>query len=179
MHSLIAFCGLKESGKTTAAEWLVRNYGYRRESFATPLKRAAQIIFNLSDWQIYNIEGKETIDTRWGTTPRDLLQRFGTEVGREFDKDIWIRNLMIRCASTDAIVIDDCRFSNETKAIKDMGGLVIGIKRSSCTIDNHASELEMLSNWDSMVDVTIENDGDIPQLYQTLIEVLGCPAPPS
>jgi len=160
--TIIAFCGLKGSGKTTAAEHIVRKYPYTRMSFAGPLKEAAMTMFDLSPQQVYEMPFKEEIDERWGITPREILQRLGTEVGREFDKDLWIKNLKSRAEKSEtSIVIDDCRFFNESEAIKSMGGHVIGIKRADLKASNHASELEMDENWSRMVDCTIWNLTDM------------------
>ena len=92
---IIAFCGLKTSGKTAASEYLVREYGFKRLSFAGPLKESCRLIFQLSDEQVYGSE-KEVHDPRWDMTPRKILQLFGTEVGRQIDESVWIKNMQYR-----------------------------------------------------------------------------------
>jgi hypothetical protein len=64
-------------------------------------------------------------------TPRWVLQWWGTEVCRKsFHNDIWIASLESRLRnSNDSIVISDCRFPNEIKAIKEAGGKVIWVQR--------------------------------------------------
>jgi hypothetical protein len=64
-------------------------------------------------------------------TPRWVLQWWGTEVCRKaFHNDIWIASLESRLRnSNDSIVISDCRFPNEIKAIKAAGGKVIWVQR--------------------------------------------------
>ena len=64
-------------------------------------------------------------------TPRWVLQHWGTEVvRRSFHDDTWIASLENKLRKTqDDIVISDCRFPNEIKAIKAAGGIVIRVTR--------------------------------------------------
>lgn len=168
---IVAFCGLKTSGKTTAAEYLVKEHGFQRESFAGPLKEACKNIFCLSDSQVYGAD-KETYDPRWDKTPRQILQLFGTEVGRQIDDQVWIKNMQLRLASAEMAVIDDLRFPNEAQAVKDSGGIVVGIQRPGLIADDHPSELELVENWGTMVDITLNNAASLPALYAMIEEVL-------
>jgi hypothetical protein len=64
-------------------------------------------------------------------TPRWVLQYWGTEVCRKsFHDDIWIAALENKLRnSEDDVVISDCRFPNEIKAIRKAGGMVIRVVR--------------------------------------------------
>jgi hypothetical protein len=64
-------------------------------------------------------------------TPRWILQNWGTEVCRKnFHDDIWIASLENKLRhSQDDVVISDCRFPNEIRAIKQAGGRVIRVTR--------------------------------------------------
>jgi len=61
---------------------------------------------------------------------RKLLQLIGTEVGREYLSDIWIRYLILRgqqqldinTKHKNIIIIDDLRFINEAEWIKEYNG---------------------------------------------------------
>lgn len=140
---LIGFIGQIGAGKDTAADLLVNNYGFRRDSFANSLKDAIAQIFG---WDRILLEGKTTesrewrdqVDTWWATrlnmpmlTPRFVLQCWGTEVCRTgFHNDIWIASLENKLRkTTDNVVISDVRFQNEITAIHRAGGIVIRIKR--------------------------------------------------
>jgi hypothetical protein len=82
-------------------------------------------------------EWREQRDEWWSNrlgmdiTPRWVLQFWGTEVARRaFHDDIWIASLENKLrTSSDDIVISDCRFPNEIKAIKRAGGRVIRVIR--------------------------------------------------
>jgi len=139
---IIGICGLIGAGKDTVADYLVNIHQFRRESFANSLKDAVAAVFN---WERELLEGRtkqsrewrEQPDPWWSTrlgqpiTPRWVLQYWGTEVCRKaFHDDIWIASLENKIRnSRDDIVISDCRFPNEIKAIKDAGGIVIRVVR--------------------------------------------------
>jgi hypothetical protein len=140
--TIIGVVGLIGAGKDTVADYLVNIHQFRRESFANSLKDAVAHVFN---WERELLEGRtkqsrewrEQPDPWWSTrlgqaiTPRWVLQYWGTEVCRKaFHDDIWIASLENKIRnSRDDIVISDCRFPNEIKAIKDAGGIVIRVVR--------------------------------------------------
>ena len=140
---IIAICGLIGSGKDTIADYLQNIHQFRRESFAHTLKDAVAAVFG---WDRELLEGRtresrewrETVDTWWAArldmptlTPRWVLQYWGTEVARKgFHDDLWIASLENKLRNThDDIVISDCRFPNEIKAVKAAGGVVIRVTR--------------------------------------------------
>ena len=140
---IIGICGLIGSGKDTIADYLQNIHQFRRESFAHTLKDAVSSIFG---WDRELLEGRtresrewrEQVDPWWAErlkmpnlTPRYVLQVWGTEVARKsFHDDIWIAALENKLRKThDDVVISDCRFPNEIKAIKNAGGIVIRVTR--------------------------------------------------
>ena len=142
---IIGVCGFIGSGKDTIADYLVNLHHFRRESFANTLKDAVSAVFG---WDRTMLEGRtkqarewrEQVDPWWAErlgmphlTPRWILQNWGTEVCRKnFHDDIWIASLENKLrASTDDIVISDCRFPNEIAAIKKAGGRVVRVVRGA------------------------------------------------
>jgi hypothetical protein len=139
---IIGVCGLIGAGKDTIADYLVNIHEFRRESFAGTLKDAVSAVFG---WDRTMLEGRtrasrvwrEQPDEWWSIrlgreiTPRWVLQFWGTEVCRVgFHDDIWIASLENKLRSTnDSVVISDCRFPNEIRAIKNQGGTVIRVVR--------------------------------------------------
>jgi hypothetical protein len=144
---------------------------------------------------------RETKDEWWSkrlgcdVTPRWVLQYWGTEVVRKhFHDDMWIASLENRLRSSkDDIVITDCRFPNEIKAIRSAGGQVVRITRgpepewfndaksmnkgatrntswalSKHRIEQlgvHASETAWVGQ---KFDVVLNNSGTIEELYQQI-----------
>ena len=139
---IIGICGFIGSGKDTIADYLVNLHHFRRESFANSLKDAVAHVFG---WDRTLLEGRtkhsrewrEKRDDWWSErlgieiTPRFILQQWGTEVCRKaFHDNIWIASLENKLRnSQDDVVITDCRFPNEIKAIKAAGGKVIRVVR--------------------------------------------------
>jgi len=78
-HILIGLVAPKQSGKDTAADYLCSNYNFKKYNFADPLKEAMGKIFGFTHEQLYGNE-KEKIDPFWGITPREILQKMGTEI---------------------------------------------------------------------------------------------------
>lgn len=140
---IVGFMGLINSGKDTAADYLVNFHGFRRESFANTLKDAVANVFG---WDRTLLEGRtqesrdwrNQVDEWWAKrldmphlTPRWILQYWGTDVLRNhFHDDIWIASLENKLRKTqDNIVITDVRFPNEIKVLKNSGAVLARIKR--------------------------------------------------
>ena len=142
---IVGIAGFIGSGKDTIADYLITFKGFRRMSYAEPLKDAVASIFGwerelLEGTTKYSREWRDTIDTWWADrlqiphlTPRWVLQQWGTEVGRRaFHDDIWIASIENKLRSVkDNIVISDCRFPNELKSIKRAGGITIRVQRGT------------------------------------------------
>lgn len=148
---LIALTGKAGCGKTTVANRLVRDHGFIRYSFATPLKDMLRAVGVDKDTPIPDLD----------VTPRYMMQTLGTDWGRKMiHPDIWVilarQHLTRMLAPPSAtrltrhphrrpgVVIDDLRFDNEAELIHDLGGTVILLQRSDhhpdATVDAHASE---------------------------------------
>lgn len=140
---IVGVAGFIGSGKDTIADYLITFKGFRRMSYAEPLKDAISAIFGwdrdlLEGTTKYSREWRDTIDPWWAErlnikhlTPRWVLQQWGTEVGRRaFHDDIWIASIENRLRTIkDNIVISDCRFPNELKSIKRAGGITVRVTR--------------------------------------------------
>lgn len=204
---IIGVCGFIGSGKDTVADYLVNNHSYRRDSFAATLKDAVAAVFG---WDRNLLEGRtkqarewrEQPDTWWSQrlgrtiTPRSVLQLWGTEVCRRgFHDDIWIASLENKLrASTDDIVISDCRFPNEIKSIRAAGGIIVWVQRgelpswhSTAAAANqgdpvaaeklkhmgiHASETAWVG---TKFDIVLDNNSTLDHLFNQLEDMLVLP----
>lgn len=176
MKTIIAFTGHLGCGKTTAAKVLVKEYGFICVHFADVLKRMLKKL-GLSDAQVYGDEKEIPSDLLGGKTPRYAMQTLGTEWGRRaiFD-DIWVRATMQTIERISdkqlKVVIDDCRFLNEVKAVEEAGGTIIKVLRDGYEGDGHQSETEMNKIFP---DFTI-GAKDVPELtvrVHNILEMMG------
>lgn len=177
---IIAFTGYKGSGKTEAAEHLIRAHGFTRVSFAYPLKQSVAALLEIhtpiieswkNDPDLYVcVERFEHGGAqRIVKIPfRKFLQNYGTEAHRDvmgdnFWVDLWIQKAL----GTHCVVVDDCRFPNEAEAILYNGGQIVRIDRPGVEggADTHQSERPLD---DVYVSNVIANDGSLEQLYRAV-----------
>lgn len=163
---VVGFVGLIGSGKGTAGDILVQKHDYKAESFAKPVKDACAPIFG---WDRKLLEGdtkesrefRETPDPYWTKvfgrpyTPREALQKMGTEAGRNvFHTNLWTASLAKRLLPRAEYVVTDVRFPNEIKAIKNLRGMVIHVKRGADpTWMKTALHVNKSTNWDGSIQV--------------------------
>ena len=104
---------------------------------------------------------------------------------REIDQDIWIKYILKN--NTNNVIIDDARYYNELKALKDNGFIIIKLDLDKDTqlkrlkkcyphtyhnhINNmnHESECSMDENDNSLFDVVIKSDN---QALENIIDFL-------
>lgn len=173
---IIALVGKKRTGKDTVAQYIVEKYGYTNAKFADPLKRAVKEFFNFTDRQI-EID-KETVDPRWGITPRHAMQFIGCEVVQtqfqkilpEIGRMFFVKSLLSRYQK-EAIVISDMRFVREYDVIRALPDtLIIKIERPSVDDgDVHISETEVD---DIHPEYVIKNTGTVEDLLEHVQTIL-------
>ena len=156
----IGICGRMASGKTTLANHLVENHGFKTRSLAAPVKHIGKWLF-----------GNETKD-------RKLLQQIGMKM-REIDEDVWLDYLIRDTKSEGLFVVDDVRFINEAKQLKEQGWVLVKLDitpelqrdrlkktygvawESHANRSNDPSEAEVSQIADELFDLIIEvEDGD-------------------
>jgi hypothetical protein len=169
------------SGKDTVAQHLHTKKAFVQVAFADALKEGARAIFGLTDEQLYG-DLKGEVDGFWDDTPRNILQKMGTEcMRRGYRDDLWVKcveRVVKRNPDLD-FVISDVRFPNEAAAVKEWGGVLVRIDRPadselSDAAKLHASETSMVDfdGWDHVID----NSGGLVDLYtevEDLMQELG------
>jgi hypothetical protein len=177
----------KSSGKDTLGKMLCERDGFVRVAYADKLKEIVSDLFRFNHEQT---EGslKETLDPRYGFSPRYAFQTIGTEHLRSIYPNVWtdyvykttIPNLI--CKSKTRFVITDFRFPNEHQAALDyekhLRECAVDIKVRAINIirpglptsDLHSSEtaLDNYTRWDHI----IQNDGSIEDLYNNYKQTL-------
>lgn len=178
---VIGFMGRAGSGKSTAAQILLQEYGFQRGKFAGALKAMLLAFLDYRgvdlDTSLRMIEGdlKEFASVHFNSrTPRHAMQTLGTEWGREcIDFNLWVDTEMDAKANVPRLVFDDVRFPNEVSAIRQAGGVVVKVDRpgmDTSTAAGHVSEesIEQLS-----YDLVITNDSTIDEFRARLVVALG------
>lgn len=169
-QKIIGFSGKKGSGKDTLAGFLSLNsvslFGYNSSifSFAHAMKCLSVSFFGLKHKQVFgSLKDKNSLTNylwedlphyeeikhnrlNWPTgqmTAREFLQEFGTGIARKMNKSIHINACfnMIKKEKQLLNFITDARFENEIDSIKNVGGIIIRLTRTTDN-DSHISEVE-------------------------------------
>jgi dephospho-CoA kinase len=179
MGKLIGILGRKRSGKDTLGSYMIENYNYQRYAYADPIKDTLKVMFDLNDEQLN--DKKETIDERWGVSPRIIMQQFGTEICRNDlskyienikleDETLWIKlfRIFYEKNKDKDIVVTDVRFLDEINAIKSLGGKIVKINRDNLEYDGHCSEKDIDNYNPDLIDYTIDNNYTFDDLYSQI-----------
>lgn len=113
---IILLAGGIGAGKDTMADVIAEQFDFTKLAFADPLKEAASGLFDFPTQWCYTRQGKEKKPTLGANlTVGEILQKFGTEVGRQINPDMWaqLAAKRIRANELDRVAITDCRFGNE------------------------------------------------------------------
>jgi hypothetical protein len=192
---IIGISGLAGVGKDTAADFLVREYGFVKIGLADPLKRICRDVFAFTDEQLWGpSELRNAPDRRYPRehletlSPREALQQLGTEWGRNMYPNVWVDYLLRTvkeiedgawydaktgaekscdcCPSTyRGVVIPDLRFPNELAAIKKADGVSWRIARPTSNSAEFRKHVSETSLDGSMFDRILINDGSLEELY--------------
>jgi dephospho-CoA kinase len=168
---LIGIAGKKESGKTTAAEYIRSCAPHRVHfvNFADCLKDDVAQMCGVT---------REFIEQNKAAF-RSTLQGYGTDICRNlFGQDYLVNRWLNRCITISngnplAIVISsDVRFRNEAQAILQCNGFLFRINRPSNKLatDTHPSEVE-LDNY-GVYDSIIDNDGSLEKFHRQISDAL-------
>ena len=169
-----------QCGKTTVASYL-SGMGYVRLSFATPIKRMAQVLLTelgYSAEEAYKLlhERKEEKLERISTTSRHVLQTLGTEFGRGcVHPQVWLmcaeRALGNHRAEGRPVVFDDCRFPDEAEFIRRLGGELWRIERPGNERQTDHTSEGGLDEY-PLFDRRLVNDGSLLALHSRVREIV-------
>lgn len=151
---IISVFGPIGSGKTTTAKFLEGQHDFVKVSFADALREEVATALAVEEGK-FSVELKariiaEMLDPLTKEQYRPVLQWWGS-YRRKQDKDYWIKKLLPPVfelvEKNYAIVIDDCRYANEYKALTQMGASFYRLDPNPETVidatdetRNHASE---------------------------------------
>ena len=172
MSRLIGLVGRRGVGKDTVGDHLVSRHGFRKQSFAGPIKEACALLFQVDPAAFEDRVRKEQ-PLKYGLSPRQMAQLVGTDFFRnQVSPTFWLDYFeqWYDAHRHEAVVVTDVRFQNEVDLIHKLGGEVWRIVREpSCPrskADEHISEAGV----DSLVGVmrTLDNNGTVEALRQAV-----------
>jgi hypothetical protein len=179
---LVGISGKAQSGKDTFARFFMFEYGVRTgrkfsyapmlysmdgisaissielKKFADALKQMVTLLTGVGRSKLEEEEVKNTsLGPEWDDmTPRDMLQRLGTDLIRnQLHKDAWVNALFSTYDDLQSKwIITDMRFPNEAQAVRDRGGLLVRVERPDIKLMDHESEtgLDDWTDWDLVFD---------------------------
>ncbi|MFG3244615.1 hypothetical protein [Streptomyces sp. NPDC048157] len=156
MH--IGLMGYARSGKDTVGAYLTAKHGYRRVSFADPLKEAA---LKLDTWIDAGAvptgpamcRRLSELVAEWGwerskdeyPEVRRFLQHLGQSI-RDLDEGFWLRTALRKVDDAEEIglpcVVTDVRYPNELAALRRRGFHLVFIDRPGVgPVNDHISEM--------------------------------------
>jgi len=142
---IIAFSGRKQSGKSTAGEFLQKiNKNVEIYAFADRLKKDICInMLGMSHDQCYGSDDLKNTQTDivWDNkklTAREVMEIVGTDIFRKLKKDVWVSSTinLIKKEKPDVACIVDVRFPDEVDAIHNIGGKVVRLTRDPFNSNN-------------------------------------------
>ena len=186
-----AIVGKANSGKNTLANLIFKHIKWhelrsgnlsnlddrmRCVAFADPIKHMIQIMFpELNKDYLYgssSLRNSIVPNAYKNGEPlsvRQLLIDIGTGLGRGYNENIWIENLIFKLKKAElekviAFAVPDARFVNECESLKNNGFFVIKLVRDSQLKINHISETNQDSIPDSHFDYILHNNGTLDDL---------------
>lgn len=164
---VVAFTGQAGSGKSTASRYLVERHGYTLVKFAGPLKDMCRAI-GMSEDEIEGSDKERPCALLGGRTPRHAMQTLGTEWGRNcIGENFWVDLWTHRAQQHARVVVDDCRFANEARAVRRLGGDIYKLDGRGGIAGHHESERGCGDE-----DLVIVNDGSPEELHDKIEEAL-------
>lgn len=174
---IVGVTGRKRSGKDSFARHLINEHKFVRYQMAGPLKDAVAVLFGWDRDILDDGPEKEEVDPRYGISPRQAMQFMGAEFNKllsewcpEYGKTTGIELYRKRLEQfveehpTLNIVVPDIRMPYEVQAIRNLGGIMVRVKRGeSINTDGHDTERHV----DTLdVNVEIANNGTLEDLYE-------------
>lgn len=191
-YPIIGVGGVYGAGKDEIADHLVRKHGWVKQGMSDTLLRYtlelniwirldkkisfrspgySEVIWAYSPGEFIKaadlITGVGYTEAKKQQEFRDWLQKFGTEVGRDIDEDLWVniaRRRALAAAEEAPVVLTGIRFPNEVAMMRAIGALIYVVRDTGATGKTalHPSETSVSS---TDFDIVIENNGTLEELY--------------
>lgn len=185
---VVGLTGFAGAGKSTVAEYLVKEHGFTRLSFAAPLKKMLRTLNPIMGSSLVLRESRNgarsvTLDdvfrindnnelyvkaSIYGDEYRRLLQVLGTDCIRSVDPEFWVKAAMKQITQEHGrYVFDDVRFPNEAEVISKLNTLGLwNIQRPGyAAVNGHASEQHAGNMGERFI---LANNGDLEGLHDQI-----------
>ncbi len=146
---IVGLYGNRGVGKDTVADILVRHHGFTKVAFADALRAEVSEAFGVNVTLLVDRDTKETPledlqiarcddpafralfeDQSKPRSPREVLQKWGTEYRRASDTLYWHKKLLAEIPDQAPVVIPDMRFPDEYWLVrKSLRGYAVGVIR--------------------------------------------------
>lgn len=170
---LVGITGRAGAGKDTIADYLVREHGFTKLSFAGPLKAMLAVAGMPEPMER---EMKERPIPGFDFTWREAAQKLGTEWGRALDPNIWAKvveaQILNKASFADRIVLSDVRFENEAAMIRRLGGKVLHVTGRAADLGANAGHVSEAGLRIDAVDALVDNGGDLSDTLEQVRAVL-------
>lgn len=150
---IVGIFGQKENGKSTLANLLldvlnnnkVYKYQWTGIGFATAVKQTLSEVTGLPLVNLLDYKNSTVKPPGWDVTAREGMQKLGQCI-RDIKPSAWIDKVINHPIRPQTLVVDDGRYLNEAKAIRDAGGFTILVIRPDKfdKTATHPSESEMV-----------------------------------
>ena len=199
---IIGISGYAGVGKDSLSNYLVSNHNFVKIAFADKIKRILMDLYDLSYQQLWGeSKNRGSYDLRYRVPNSDeyLTARLGSQAfgdcGRNLYQDTWVDYTLkdvkrlhdsyfwdyedckgafknyLKFGKKN-VVVSDCRYLNEMNRIRDMGGIIIRIKKTVVPLKGktgkHSSEVNQIKILDNYFDEVILNDGTLEDLYKKI-----------
>lgn len=135
MTKAIGISGFASTGKTEIANYLERQYGYKRLHVAEPLRDMLRALLDcygipaIHQERYLTGDWKEDVIPQIGVTSRRLQIALGMWGRNDVDPDLWVNLWCHRAADCDLPMNDSVRFPNEETAVRARQGFTIMVIR--------------------------------------------------
>ena len=166
---IIGLMGAAGAGKTSVANHLIETQQAVRVSFADALRHATANVFRLPPHSMYAVDQKDAVLPRWGLTPRQILQKFGS-AARAIHPDVWVHALAVQLMDVPegyTAIIDDVRYENEIGFIAQHGGVVMEIHRPGV---EYAGDHTSARDLSSYADLVVCNGSSVEEAAEAVWE---------
>ncbi len=126
--TIIGISGKIGSGKSTAARYLSKKYGFEEKAYAAKLKEICSILTGLPIENFNTREGKCQKVLDGSLTAGQLLQIVGNGMRKSVYEKVWVDALFADPEKLKKWIIVDVRYPDELQAIKERGGIVIRLE---------------------------------------------------